>query len=78
MATGGFTSALGDIIYQQAIEKRGWTRHEGYRTRRLAIYGGLIFAPCNNRWHTLVLNRITVRGRWTSESLRFVGALART
>lgn len=28
MATGGVTSGLGDVIYQQGIEKRGWMNHE--------------------------------------------------
>lgn len=28
MATGGVTSGLGDVIYQQGIEKRGWRNHE--------------------------------------------------
>ncbi|KAK4705843.1 hypothetical protein P7C70_g347, partial [Phenoliferia sp. Uapishka_3] len=28
MVTGGVTSGLGDVIYQQGIEKRGWSNHE--------------------------------------------------
>ena len=28
MATGAVTSAMGDVIYQQAIERRGFEGHE--------------------------------------------------
>ncbi|KAI5474735.1 protein of integral membrane protein, Mpv17/PMP22 family [Pseudohyphozyma bogoriensis] len=57
MATGGCTSALGDIIYQQGVEKKGWENHEWTPTMRLAFYGGCCFAPFNNRCHW-IMNRI--------------------
>ena len=69
MATGGFTSGLGDVIYQQGFERRGWSQHEWFRTRRLMGWGGLCFAPVANRWHWL-LSKIQVRGKWKSESLQ--------
>ncbi|MBW0479679.1 hypothetical protein O181_019394 [Austropuccinia psidii MF-1] len=39
----------GDIIAQQAIEKKG-KQHEWLRTARLASYGGFVFAPLGTRW----------------------------
>lgn len=66
MVTGGCCSALGDGIYQQGIEKRGLEGHEFFRTRRLMIWGALVFAPCANRWH-FFLNSVHVGGKWTSE-----------
>lgn len=69
MATGGVTSGMGDIIYQQVIEKRGWRDHELFRTRRLAVYGCFCFAPVANRWHA-VLNSIKVGGKWSTVAAR--------
>lgn len=68
MATGGLLSGLGSCIAQHGVEGRELWEHEAYRTQRLMIYGGLVFAPIANRWHT-VLNLIKLRGRWSSESL---------
>ncbi|KAL8290155.1 hypothetical protein RQP46_003094 [Phenoliferia psychrophenolica] len=71
MATGGVTSGLGDVIYQQGIEKRGWQNHEMYRTRRLIMYGSCCFAPVANRWHA-VLNKIQVGGWKTTAAARIL------
>jgi protein Mpv17 len=44
-----------------------------FRTRRLAVYGGLVFAPIANRWHTLVLNKIVLANRrWGTVVARVV------
>jgi hypothetical protein len=39
MATGGFTSGIGDVIYQQGIERRGWQSHEVSLFLRRTRYG---------------------------------------
>ncbi|KAI9628618.1 hypothetical protein KEM48_011574 [Puccinia striiformis f. sp. tritici PST-130] len=39
----------GDVIAQQAIERKG-KQHEWARTARLAGYGGFVFAPLGTRW----------------------------
>lgn len=62
-------SGLGSCIAQHAVEGKEWNQHEAYRTRRLMVYGGIIFAPIANRWHA-ALNLIQLRGRWTSEYFR--------
>lgn len=67
MATGAATGTLGDLIAQQAVERKG-RAHDFDRTKRLALYSSCIFAPVANRWHW-VLNRIHVGGKFTSESL---------
>jgi len=61
-------SGLGSCIAQHAIEGKELSEHEAYRTRRLIVYGGIIFAPIANRWHA-ALNLIKLRGRWSSELL---------
>lgn len=67
MVTGGCCSATGDIIYQQGFEKRGLARHEWFRTRRLIVWGAIVFAPCAFTWHSM-LNKVNIGGKWTSKS----------
>ncbi|GAA5876604.1 hypothetical protein JCM8547_002420 [Rhodosporidiobolus lusitaniae] len=53
-ATGAATAAVlfgtGDVLAQQAIEKKG-SNHDYFRTLRLSAYGGLIFAPIVTRFY---------------------------
>ncbi|GAA5855682.1 hypothetical protein JCM8547_001643 [Rhodosporidiobolus lusitaniae] len=51
MATAATTSASGDLLYQTAFEKKGLSEIEWYKTKRLAFYGAVIWAPISNRWH---------------------------
>ncbi|KAJ6487615.1 hypothetical protein C8R45DRAFT_252708 [Mycena sanguinolenta] len=46
----------GDIIAQQAVERKG-KEHDFARTARLAFYGGVVFGPAMTKWYQL-LNRI--------------------
>lgn len=48
MVTGGFTSGLGDILYQQAFERRGWAGHEVRSTRELLVERRARLALANN------------------------------
>ncbi|GAA5923567.1 hypothetical protein JCM3775_000431 [Rhodotorula graminis] len=63
MGTSAVTASVGDLIYQTQFEDKRLSEVEWYRTRRMCIYGGLVWAPISNRWHTLVLNRINLQGR---------------
>ncbi|KAH7909481.1 hypothetical protein BJ138DRAFT_1155141 [Hygrophoropsis aurantiaca] len=55
-ATAAFLFGAGDVIAQQAIEKRG-RNHDFMRTARLTFYGGAFFGPALTKWYQL-LNRI--------------------
>ncbi|KAJ7185915.1 hypothetical protein C8R46DRAFT_1208017 [Mycena filopes] len=46
----------GDIIAQQAVERKG-KQHDFTRTARLTFYGGALFGPAMTKWYQL-LNRI--------------------
>lgn len=71
MVTGGITSGIGDILYQQAFERRGLKGHESYRTRRLMTFGFLVFAPVANRWHFL-LNKVSFDALWKTVAARVI------
>ncbi|KAK7037668.1 Protein required for ethanol metabolism [Paramarasmius palmivorus] len=55
-ATAGFLFGAGDVIAQQAVEKRG-KDHDFMRTGRLVFYGGALFGPAITKWFQF-LNRI--------------------
>ncbi|KAJ7099897.1 hypothetical protein B0H15DRAFT_817972 [Mycena belliarum] len=55
-ATAAVLFGAGDIIAQQAVERRG-KEHDFARTARLTFYGGAMFGPAMTKWYQL-LNRI--------------------
>ncbi|KAI0271248.1 hypothetical protein BC834DRAFT_858433 [Gloeopeniophorella convolvens] len=48
-ATSAVLFGAGDVIAQQAVERRG-TKHDLARTARLAFYGGALFGPPVSKW----------------------------
>ncbi|KAF8525792.1 hypothetical protein BU17DRAFT_83278 [Hysterangium stoloniferum] len=54
MLTQCITAAVlfgsGDIIAQQAIEKKG-QQHDYQRTARITLYGGALFGPIMTKWY---------------------------
>ncbi|KAH9939086.1 uncharacterized protein BXZ73DRAFT_44278 [Epithele typhae] len=55
-ATSAVLFGTGDILAQQAFEKKGMN-HDWMRTARLSFYGGAIFGPLLTKWLGL-LNRL--------------------
>ncbi|CAD6935094.1 unnamed protein product [Tilletia controversa] len=60
-ASAAVLFASGDVIAQQIVEKRG-SKHDIWRTSRLAIYGGVIFSPIIIQWFK-VLEKIKFQSR---------------
>ncbi|KAJ7888084.1 hypothetical protein B0H14DRAFT_3081974 [Mycena olivaceomarginata] len=54
--TAALLFGAGDIIAQQAVERKG-KEHDFARTARLTFYGGAMFGPAMTKWYQL-LNRI--------------------
>lgn len=50
--------ATGDIIAQQAVEKKGVKGHEWARTGRMFAYGGVIFGPSAANWFRILATRV--------------------
>ncbi|KAF9469472.1 hypothetical protein BDZ94DRAFT_1206021 [Collybia nuda] len=51
--TAAFLFGSGDIIAQQAVEKRG-NKHDFMRTARLTFYGGALFGPAMTKWYAFL------------------------
>ncbi|CCM03487.1 uncharacterized protein FIBRA_05621 [Fibroporia radiculosa] len=56
--SSGVMFGVGDILAQQAFEKKG-KNHDLVRTARAAFYGGALFGPLLTKW-LQVLNRLQV------------------
>ncbi|SCV71183.1 BQ2448_2771 [Microbotryum intermedium] len=52
-ATAATLFGAGDVLAQQAVDKKGMN-HDVVRTARLALYGGVIFAPVVTRWYQML------------------------
>jgi len=66
-----FLFAAGDVIAQQAVERRrdyndddgdgdGWPIHNPYRTLRMAIYGGGVFGPLVVNWYKFLQRAVRI------------------
>ncbi|CRK38978.1 Protein SYM1 like protein [Verticillium longisporum] len=59
--TTGILFATGDIVAQQAIEKRGTKGHDLARTGRMALYGGSVFGPVATTWFGFLARNVNFR-----------------
>ncbi|TPX19072.1 uncharacterized protein E0L32_011233 [Thyridium curvatum] len=53
--------ATGDIVAQQAVEKKGIEKHELARTARMALYGGTVFGPAATTWFAFLQRNVNLR-----------------
>ncbi|KFY69245.1 hypothetical protein V496_00405 [Pseudogymnoascus sp. VKM F-4515 (FW-2607)] len=64
MLTQSVTTAIlfatGDIMAQQAVERKGIEKHEFVRTGRMALYGGAIFGPAATTWFRFLQTRVVL------------------
>ncbi|KEP47051.1 putative integral membrane protein, Mpv17/pmp22 family protein [Rhizoctonia solani 123E] len=56
--TTAFLFGTGDIVAQQAVDRKGLKGHDWVRTARLSLYGGAIFAPIVVNWYKVRQNAI--------------------
>lgn len=60
---------LGDIISQQAIERKGWENHDIPRSFRTFVYGVCIGGPVMGSWFGFINRTITIKNRWAGKHL---------
>ncbi|KAH6681021.1 Mpv17/PMP22 family protein [Plectosphaerella plurivora] len=53
--------ATGDIMAQQAMDKRGLKGHDFSRTGRMALYGGFVFGPVATTWFNFLARNVVHR-----------------
>ncbi|KAL3446739.1 hypothetical protein BJX65DRAFT_278476 [Aspergillus insuetus] len=80
--TASVTSAVlfgsGDVLAQQAVDRRGWEKHDMARTGRMFFYGGAVFGPAATTWfgilqrHVVLKNpKATIAARVAADQLFF-------
>ncbi|WOO78799.1 Protein SYM1 [Vanrija pseudolonga] len=62
IATSAVLFATGDVIAQQAVEKKGLKNHDLARTGRIVIWGAGIFAPLVTVW-LRALDKIPIKNK---------------
>ncbi|KAJ5175726.1 uncharacterized protein N7482_001603 [Penicillium canariense] len=64
--TASITSAVlfgsGDVLAQQAVDRRGLQKHDFGRTGRMALYGGAVFGPVATTWFGILQRHVVLRG----------------
>lgn len=51
----------GDILAQQAVDKKGLDKHDWARTGRMALYGGAIFGPAATTWYGILQRHVVLK-----------------
>ncbi|KAJ5273782.1 Mpv17/PMP22 [Penicillium angulare] len=63
--TASVTSAVlfgsGDVLAQQAVDRKGLEKHDFARTGRMALYGGAVFGPVATGWYRVLQNHIVFK-----------------
>ncbi|GAQ05515.1 protein sym1 [Aspergillus lentulus] len=63
--TASVTSAVlfgcGDILAQQAVDRKGFDKHDMARTGRMALYGGAIFGPAATTWFAFLQRNVVLK-----------------
>ncbi|ORY96237.1 integral membrane protein mpv17 pmp22 family [Syncephalastrum racemosum] len=57
--TTAFLFGTGDVIAQQAVERKGFSNHEYMRTARMAAFGGIVAGPVLSNWYRFLEQRVT-------------------
>ncbi|KAJ5531942.1 hypothetical protein N7504_009835 [Penicillium tannophilum] len=53
----------GDVLAQQAVDRRGLEKHDFARTGRMALYGGAVFGPAATQWYRILQRHINLKSR---------------
>lgn len=51
----------GDVIAQQAVEKKGIEKHDAARTGRMVLYGGAVFGPAATTWFKFLAKNVNLK-----------------
>lgn len=71
MYTIAFMMTLGDVVSQQAIEKKG-SNHDFARSFRMTLYGALIGGPVIGTWFGFINNAIKIKNKFAGKEKTLV------
>ncbi|KAJ5109623.1 Eukaryotic translation initiation factor 4E-1 [Penicillium argentinense] len=72
--TASVTSAVlfgsGDVLAQQAVDRRGLQKHDFARTGRMALYGGAVFGPVATAWFGILQRHVVLKNNFSTTVAR--------
>ncbi|CAG8122850.1 unnamed protein product [Penicillium salamii] len=60
----------GDALAQQAVDRRGLSKHDFARTGRMALYGGAVFGPVATKWFGILQRHVVLGSVATTTAAR--------
>ncbi|PLN85599.1 peroxisomal membrane protein [Aspergillus taichungensis] len=60
----------GDVLAQQAVDRKGWEKHDMARTGRMALYGGAIFGPAATTWFSFLQRHVVLKSKTATLAAR--------
>ncbi|KAJ5096412.1 hypothetical protein NUU61_005768 [Penicillium alfredii] len=60
----------GDVLAQQAVDRRGLEKHDFARTGRMVLYGGAFFGPVATTWFGILQRHVVLKSTKTTTLAR--------
>ncbi|KAG8159977.1 hypothetical protein KVR01_010614 [Diaporthe batatas] len=61
VVTTAILFGTGDVIAQQAVDKKGLDKHDLARTGRMVLYGGAVFGPAATTWYKFLAKNVNLK-----------------
>ncbi|KKY39229.1 putative mpv17 pmp22 family protein [Diaporthe ampelina] len=61
VVTTAILFGTGDVIAQQAVDKKGLEKHDLARTGRMVLYGGAVFGPAATTWYKFLAKNVNLK-----------------
>ncbi|KAJ6147211.1 hypothetical protein N7497_009193 [Penicillium chrysogenum] len=68
--TSAFLFGSGDVLAQQAVDRKGLQKHDFARTGRMALYGGAVFGPAATTWFGMLQRHVVLKGTASTTAAR--------
>ncbi|CAI7586734.1 unnamed protein product [Penicillium palitans] len=68
--TSAFLFGSGDVLAQQAVDRKGLQKHDFARTGRMALYGGAVFGPVATTWFGILQRHVVLKGTASTTAAR--------
>ncbi|KAJ5734027.1 hypothetical protein N7493_002813 [Penicillium malachiteum] len=68
--SSGILFGSGDVLAQQAVDRKGLEKHDFARTGRMALYGGAVFGPVATGWYRILQRHVVMKSTITTAAAR--------
>ncbi|KAJ5621871.1 hypothetical protein N7528_005103 [Penicillium herquei] len=68
--SSGILFGSGDVLAQQAVDRKGLEKHDFARTGRMALYGGAVFGPVATGWYRILQRHVVMKSTISTAAAR--------